>query len=117
MHDHGFEVRHTENLREHYSMTLREWGANLERHWADAVAEVGERRARTWRLYMAYSRVGFDLGRIQVHQMLGVRPDHNGRAGMPLRPAWEHGPAPTLDRAPDAHPTASARSSELTRAD
>jgi cyclopropane-fatty-acyl-phospholipid synthase len=117
MHDHGPEVRHTENLREHYSTTLREWGANLERHWANAVAEVGQRRARTWRLYMAYSRVGFDLGRIQVHQMLGVRPDQKGRAGMPLRPAWEHGPAPTVDRAPDAQPAASARSSELTRAD
>jgi cyclopropane-fatty-acyl-phospholipid synthase len=91
MHDQGLEVRHTENLREHYSLTLREWGANLERHWADAVAEVGQRRARTWRLYMAYSRVGFDLGRIQVHQMLGVRPHQGGRSGMPLRPDWQRG--------------------------
>jgi len=89
MHDHGLELRHEENLREHYALTLREWGANLERHWPQAVAEVGERRARVWRLYMAFSRVGFELGRIQIHQMLGVRLDSRGRSFMPLRPNWE----------------------------
>jgi cyclopropane-fatty-acyl-phospholipid synthase len=89
MHDHGFEVRHSENLREHYAMTLREWGRTLERNWEDAVTEVGERRARAWRLYMTLSRVAFETGRIQIHQFLGVRPDRDGRSGMPLRPDWE----------------------------
>ena len=89
LHDHGLEVRHTESLREHYAMTLREWGANLERHWAEAVAEVGERRARMWRLYMAISRVGFDLNHIEVHQMLAVRTGPRGASRMPLRPDWE----------------------------
>jgi cyclopropane-fatty-acyl-phospholipid synthase len=95
MHDHGLEVRHEENLREHYAMTLREWGANLERHWQRAVAEVGERRARVWRLYMAISRVGFDLNRIEVHQILGVRVAPDGRSGMPRRPLWERSPSET----------------------
>ena len=89
MHDHGLEVRHEENLREHYSMTLREWGANLESGWEEAVAEVGERKARVWRLYMAASRVGFDVNRLELHQMLGVRLESSGRSGMPLRPDWE----------------------------
>jgi cyclopropane-fatty-acyl-phospholipid synthase len=89
MHDHGFEVRHGENLREHYAMTLREWGRNLELGWDGAVAEVGERRARAWRLYMTLSRVAFETGRVQIHQFLGVKPDRQGRSGMPLRPAWE----------------------------
>jgi cyclopropane-fatty-acyl-phospholipid synthase len=89
MHDHGLEVRHEENLREHYAMTLREWGANLERHWSQAVAEVGERRARVWRLYMALSRVGFQVNRIQIHQVLGVRVSREGSSGMALRPHWE----------------------------
>jgi len=89
MHDHGFEVRHEENLREHYAMTLREWAGSLERHWKWAVAEVGERRARVWRLYMAMSRVGFDLNRIQIHQILGVRLAADGASGMPLRPSWQ----------------------------
>ena len=43
MNDAGFEIRHEENLREHYALTLRDWGANLERHWDSAVAEVGDR--------------------------------------------------------------------------
>jgi cyclopropane-fatty-acyl-phospholipid synthase len=94
MHDHGLEARHEENLREHYAMTLREWGANLERRWDEAVAEVGERRARVWRLYMAISRVGFDLDRLELHQVLGVRLAPGGRSGMPLRPDWEVRPEP-----------------------
>jgi cyclopropane-fatty-acyl-phospholipid synthase len=90
MHDHGFEVRHAENLREHYATTLRAWSSNLERRWPEAVAEVGERRARVWRLYMAASSVGFELNRIQVHQVLGVRVTADGRSGTPPRPRWEH---------------------------
>ena len=92
MHDHGLEVRHEENLREHYAMTLREWGRNLERHWEGVVSEVGERRARVWRLYMAVSRVGFDLNRIQVHQILGVRLVGDGHSGMQLCPEWSRAP-------------------------
>jgi cyclopropane-fatty-acyl-phospholipid synthase len=88
MHDHGLEVRHEESLREHYALTLREWGANLERHWQRAVAEVGERRARAWRLYMAMSRLGFELNRLQVHQILGVRTLADGRSGSPPRPLF-----------------------------
>jgi cyclopropane-fatty-acyl-phospholipid synthase len=86
--DHGFEVRHTENLREHYSRTLRDWGLNLDANWDVAVAEVGERRARIWRLYMAASRVGFDTNRVQLHQILAVKPHSDGRSSLPLRPTW-----------------------------
>src|ERR1017187_60461 len=32
IHDTGFEVRHSENLREHYAMTLAAWCANLDDH-------------------------------------------------------------------------------------
>jgi cyclopropane-fatty-acyl-phospholipid synthase len=88
MHDQGLEVRHEENLREHYAITLSRWSANLEGHWTRAVAEVGERRARVWRLYLALSRVGFDLNRIQIHQILGVKVGAQGRSGTPPRPSW-----------------------------
>jgi cyclopropane-fatty-acyl-phospholipid synthase len=94
MHDAGFEVRHEENLREHYAKTLAGWCANLDEHWDEAVAEVGEPVARVWRLYMAGSRLGFERNQIQLHQVLGVRLGQNGRSGMPLRPDWDVVPAP-----------------------
>ena len=92
MNDTGFEVRHEENLREHYAKTLAGWCANLDAHWDEAVAEVGEGTARVWRLYMAGSRLGFERNQIQLHQILGVKLGADGASGMPLRPDWE--PAP-----------------------
>ncbi|MGH3745988.1 MAG: class I SAM-dependent methyltransferase, partial [Micromonosporaceae bacterium] len=88
MHDTGFDVRHEENLREHYAKTLAGWCANLQEHWNQAVAEVGEQTARVWRLYMAASQLGFERNWIQLHQVLGVKPDSNGASEMPLRPSW-----------------------------
>jgi cyclopropane-fatty-acyl-phospholipid synthase len=81
----GFEIRHSENLREHYAKTCTAWSANLEAHWAESVAEIGEGRARVWRLYLAGSRLGFDQRRIELHQVLATRTE-DGRSGMPLRP-------------------------------
>lgn len=85
MNDAGFEIRHEENLREHYARTLAGWGDNLTDHWDEAVAEVGEARARVWRLYMAASRLGFERDNIELHQVLGVKPGDRGRSGFPLR--------------------------------
>ena len=87
LHDSGFELRHEENLREHYARTLAAWGENLEEHWDEALREVGEPKARTWRLYMAGSRVSFSENYLQLHQMLGVRTEQ-GESGMALRPDW-----------------------------
>jgi cyclopropane-fatty-acyl-phospholipid synthase len=89
MHDTGFEVRHEENLREHYAKTLAAWGSNLDAHWDEAVAEVGQGTARVWRLYMAGSRLGFDRNHIELHQVLCVRLAADGSSGMALRPDWE----------------------------
>jgi cyclopropane-fatty-acyl-phospholipid synthase len=89
----GFEIRHEENLREHYARTLAAWCANLDAHWDEAVAEVGQGIARVWRLYMAGSRLGFDRNVVQLHQILGVKLDAEGRSGAPLRPDWERATA------------------------
>ena len=96
MNDAGFEVRHEENLREHYALTLAGWCANLDAHWDEAVAEVGDGTARVWRLYMAGSRLGFERNVVQLHQILGVKLGADGESGMPLRPDWE---ATETDRA------------------
>lgn len=89
MNDAGFEIRHEENLREHYALTLAQWCANLDAHWDEAVAEVGEGTARVWRLYMAGSRLGFEQNVVQLHQILGVKLIDGTDAAMPLRPDWE----------------------------
>jgi cyclopropane-fatty-acyl-phospholipid synthase len=88
----GFELRHSESLREHYALTLRAWVTNLERNWEAAVAEVGSARARIWRLYMAGSALGFENGTIRIHQLLGVHLEPTGSSGMPLRTSFEATP-------------------------
>jgi cyclopropane-fatty-acyl-phospholipid synthase len=88
MQDNGFEVRHGENLREHYARTLAAWCANLDAHWDEAVQEAGVRRARVWALYMAASRLGFERHTVELQQVLGVKLDPAGEAAMPLRPDW-----------------------------
>ena len=88
MQDAGFDVRHAENLREHYAMTLRDWCANLERDWDACVADVGEGTAKVWGLYMAACRLGFERNNIQLFQMLGIKPGDKGNSSVPLRPWW-----------------------------
>jgi cyclopropane-fatty-acyl-phospholipid synthase len=88
MQDTGFEIRHEENLREHYAMTLRGWCDNLDAGWDAALGQVGEERARVWALYMAGSRLGFERRSIELHQVLGVKVGADGRSHVPLRPDW-----------------------------
>ncbi len=88
MQDTGFEIRHEENLREHYAKTLNAWCDNLVARWDEAVAEVGLQRARVWWLYMAGSQLGFERRAIELHQVLGVKVGDDGQAHVPLRPDW-----------------------------
>lgn len=93
MNTAGFEIRHEENLREHYALTLKHWCENLEANWDVAVSESSLGTARVWRLYMAASRLGFDINQIELHQMLGVKLGPGGSSGMPLRPGFDRVPA------------------------
>ncbi|WP_193612701.1 class I SAM-dependent methyltransferase [Nocardioides lijunqiniae] len=86
--DAGLEVMHSENLRMHYAMTLRDWNRNLVDNWDACVDEVGIGTARVWGLYIASSRLGFEWNEIQLHQVLGVRVTDGGSNGFPLRPTW-----------------------------
>jgi cyclopropane-fatty-acyl-phospholipid synthase len=83
MHGPGLEVRDVESLREHYARTLRGWVSNLETNWDEAVALAGLPRAKIWRLYMAGSALGFEAGRINLHQVLGIKVGPDGSSMMP----------------------------------
>lgn len=89
MEDCGLEVRHEENLREHYARTTGAWSQNLSANWDACVAEAGLGTARVWGVYLAGSRVNFEQNIIQLHQVLGVRTSHAGEADFALRPEWD----------------------------
>ena len=86
--DAGMEVQHTENLRQHYALTLAGWNRNIVENWDACVAEVGLGTARVWGLYIAGSRLGFERGEIELHHVLATRPGVGGPASFPLRPDW-----------------------------
>jgi len=85
MQDAGFEVRHAEDLRDHYALTLKGWCQNLVDHWDEALGEVSEGRAKVWGLYMAGSRLAFERNEIQLTHVLGVNTPADGRSSYPLR--------------------------------
>ncbi|RLV55002.1 methyltransferase domain-containing protein [Aeromicrobium phragmitis] len=85
MQDAGLEVRHAENLREHYALTLKGWCENLEANWDEALKEVTLGRAKVWGLYMAGSRLAFERNEIELHHVLGVKAGPDGNAHYPLR--------------------------------
>jgi cyclopropane-fatty-acyl-phospholipid synthase len=85
----GFEVRDVESLREHYARTLRHWVERLEERHEEALQYVDEPTYRVWRLFMAGSSHGFASGRLNLYQALLVKPNHDGRSGLPLtRADW-----------------------------
>ena len=84
----GFELIDVQRLRPHYALTLTAWVERLEAH-ADRARELaGEEVFRTWRLYMAAARRGFEDGSLDVAQLLLARPGSAGPAELPLRPWW-----------------------------
>lgn len=89
MEDEGLEVRHHENLREHYARTCGAWNANLSKNWDDCVELAGLDIARVWGLYLAGSRLAFERNEIQLHQVLASRTTTSGASGFELRPRYE----------------------------
>ena len=80
----GFETRDVESLREHYTLTLRQWVERLEKNHEQALRYVDEHTYRVWRLYMSGSIHGFKTRRLNVYQSLFVKPGNDGSTGFPL---------------------------------
>lgn len=79
----NFEVCDVEGLREHYALTLRHWLHRLEAHAGGATRLTSEKTYRIWRLYMAASARAFSTGRVNLYQILFVKPVR-GASGVPL---------------------------------
>ena len=82
----GSRCTHEENLREHYALTLAGWCANLEEHWDECVAEVGEGTARVWGLYMAGSRLGFERNESSCTRCSRAAPMRRATVASPCDP-------------------------------
>jgi cyclopropane-fatty-acyl-phospholipid synthase len=84
----GFEVLDVQSLRPHYALTLTAWVDRLEARAQEARVLVDEEVFRTWRLYMAAARRGFEDGSLDVAQLLLARSSGEAPARLPLRPWW-----------------------------
>lgn len=84
----GFELIDVQRLRPHYALTLKAWVDRLEASADRARELVGEEVYRTWRIYMAASRRGFEDASLDVAQLLLARPGFDGPTQLPLRPWW-----------------------------
>ncbi|MDT7619065.1 MAG: cyclopropane-fatty-acyl-phospholipid synthase [Pseudonocardiales bacterium] len=91
----GLEVVDVHSLREHYVWTVRPWLDTLQDNKAEAIRLIGEEQYRVWLLYLAGAALAFEENRMGVHQMLMVRPDADGRSGLP------RGRTSTLGRDPE----------------
>ncbi|MCB5189618.1 class I SAM-dependent methyltransferase [Methylobacillus arboreus] len=74
----GLEPLDAENLRPHYGKTLWQWVERLEAHREQALAMIGERKYRIWRIYMAGSAFAFDHNWLALFQIVAGKPDSQG---------------------------------------
>jgi len=80
----GLEVWDSECLRPHYAKTLWHWVDRLEQRQDEARDLVGEKKLRTWLIYMAGSAHGFARGWMSLYQLLGMKTLAGGVSTHPL---------------------------------
>lgn len=73
MSEEGLEAIDVESLRHHYAKTLELWANRLEDAREAACGLVGERRYRTWLIYLAGCAHAFEQGWISLHQIVAVK--------------------------------------------
>jgi cyclopropane-fatty-acyl-phospholipid synthase len=72
-----FSVLDVENLRLHYAQTLRHWRERFERSVSTVQEMMDERFVRMWRLYLAGSTAAFEVGSLQLFQVVFARGNDN----------------------------------------
>lgn len=66
----GLSVIDVENLRLHYARTLADWAARFTATGDTVRAKYGETFRRAWELYLAGSRAAFEVGNLQLYQVV-----------------------------------------------
>lgn len=70
-------IQDVENLRLHYSKTLEFWLENYERHGEEIRSMMDDEFVRAWRLYLAGSIAAFNVGELQLYQVVFTRGRNN----------------------------------------
>lgn len=83
MSEEGLEAIDVESLRYHYAKTLGLWATRLEDAREAACGLVGERRYRTWLIYLAGCAHAFEQGWISLHQIVAVKARRRSMAPAP----------------------------------
>ena len=63
-------VLDVENLRLHYSLTLQHWMQRYQQHEGEILSMMDESFVRTWRFYLAGSISAFNMGELQLFQVV-----------------------------------------------
>ena len=68
--DGNFSVLDVENLRLHYALTLRHWMARFREHSDAITRDYDDTFVRAWELYLAGSIAAFQVGTLQLFQVV-----------------------------------------------
>lgn len=80
----GLEVADVESLRRHYARTCHAWASVLDANRERAVALVGEKSTRIWRIYLAGCAYGFAHGWMNLYQVLACKAMPDAANSLPL---------------------------------
>ncbi|MDX1457928.1 MAG: cyclopropane-fatty-acyl-phospholipid synthase family protein [Marinobacter sp.] len=73
----NFSVLDVENLRLHYAQTLTHWLERFENQQDQVTSMYDENFTRAWRLYLAGSIAAFEVGALQLFQVVFTHSDNN----------------------------------------
>lgn len=66
----NFMIKDVESLRQHYAKTLEYWAKNFETSIEEIKKIKNEKFIRMWRLYLNSCSASFNVGNIDIHQIL-----------------------------------------------